>query len=1144
MLLYEVDGKMLTAQEVFRLYGNGSSSEEEQNNTEPLFTTRTKTVITYLSETGSSSDSDDSDLSSLTSSGSDFSSEDSEGFRKAEVNGMQPNKPLKSVLKKPTAVPQRRDSLHSTEELDLTARTSLGPKQLLFHGGSNGGFTPDVSSPATSASPPSILKRTRNIQIMRRRPSGISSSTARSFSRSASPPSISERTHKNESMKMITARGTSRGDSSRRSAAKTNCINNIQDDLEGALQHIKSMFPSPGRTSGVQDIGVQTKPKAVTESNALAIDYSEQTSPATRLTSEQADEYKPDDGSQLRMEYGSPSSVGAVRHICDDTRVVRSFRKWRSQSKSQRSSIQSLSSITHHSLNQPQTETAYLGAADNVQSTTPHPQIPELEDPVNPNRVHHTDAVKEITDRVAALQTNDSNEGSLVSRDRGKFQEDQANTEAYSNREFIGEKEDPQYESDVIMKSVGEKYNSSHKATVGWDANLHEDSFETEPTAKANADDEATGSTEIYKTSPTAAHSVRSRKNRNSRSSRGSSSSDVVNVNPKLSTRTSRRRMEKECRDERRSNISEITTPRKRDKYSENGQEMDAQRTPIQQNELRRGRYKEQPEERKRRGKSKSKDVKEKISQKHKSEMSAKRLERTDAHDLEERRKSEDRQSRKHVVARDKQEGADRSYDGDAQSEGTPQDAAKTVNISNMKLQEESSNIHSAISGEVGQNFDIPPHPESPTGMNELDQEYLSSSLRPPTLDDVDNYNFGNGDLLGLSDDADANDMKQSEIRSTKETDGPSFRTSLALDKADESTRNDRYSATTVSTITRKSWMRNSEQEPPSEISYGKDGRRAAPKKKSRKKIGGLGGLGGSIFRSSISEIGARIWEQEKIEEKQRQEKGLCKGPRRSKRLRLKPQFHDRPVLEIDEYTGLPSYKKDEEGNVVLENRLRRTPPKRNLKRNRKKSRRKRKRRRLQAERDQIDVSNNEDDSSNRKIDHDEVIPAKQYVWAYSEENPEKEHKLRLTEEFLNVDFKVMDPETGLKGGKALEVGKCATGFLEIQPGQRKRPETSAQTEIYVILKAPMKSLKFKMGECTWHLSANDVFIVPKNNTYYLENLHLKSSILLTFILVKSSEDDRRGKKKKGNKRRSRKKQRKRNSESESSRRRDDILTE
>merc|ERR1719193_1928286 len=117
------------------------------------------------------------------------------------------------------------------------------------------------------------------------------------------------------------------------------------------------------------------------------------------------------------------------------------------------------------------------------------------------------------------------------------------------------------------MKSVGEKYNLNQKASAGWNASLHEDSFETEPTAKANADDEASGSTEIYETSPTAAHSVRSRKNResknrNSRSSRGSSSSDVVNVNPKLSTRTSRQRMEKECRDERRSNTSEITIPR------------------------------------------------------------------------------------------------------------------------------------------------------------------------------------------------------------------------------------------------------------------------------------------------------------------------------------------------------------------------------------------------------------------------------------------------------------------------------------------------------------------------------------------------------------------------------------------------------
>jgi len=1099
MLLYEVDGNMLTSQDVFRLYGNGSSSEDEQKNSEPLFTSRPKTVITYLSETESSSDSD---LSSLTSSESDTNSEDKAEFRKAQVNGKQPNKPLRSALKKARTIPQRKDSLHSTEEVGSIARRRLDPKQLRFHGrGSTGGLTPDVCSPAsrsvpTSASPPSILRRTRGIQIIGARP----------------------------------ADARSPGDSSRPSTGNTHCINNIQSDLDGVFQHLKNTFPSPGLTPGVQDIGVQTKLKVATESNAMAIDKSELTSPAMRdscderLTFEQAEGYKSADESRL-MEYESPSSVGAVRHVCDNTRIIRSFRK--SGSQSRRSSIRTLSSITNHSLNQPQAEAAFSDIADkqdHIQSSTLQAQIPDLEDPVNPNQVHLSN-VKEITDDVAALQTHDANEGYSVPRNSDQLEEVLTNTQAYSLKEFIGEKQVSSFTPDVVIQSFGEKDQPNLHASVELKGNLWDDSFVTESTAKAEGDDEATGSTEMYETSPTVAQNARSAsKNRMLRNSRERSASDVVNFNPKLST--SRRRVEKSGQKQGRSKNRARNKRRKTGKNSEDRQEIHAQESPIQQYEMRKGSSIEQPNKGKRRGRSKAKNVQKKTisdnerrrrrrsqdshyetentdnderkianpeerlvrknsTQQHESQIRfAKRLALTDSDKLQVRR-SENRKTRT-PAHQDKRKRADISQERDARRDTTPQNECETGSGSNIKHREESSNKYSVFSAEIGQNFDMPPPTSSPSGMNQPEQELPSSNLKPPTLADVGNYDSRDGYVMGLSDDDDANDMKQSEIRPTKETSKP-----------DES-------ILTASTAQRNNDKRNSELQ-----------------------------VRGSLFRSSICEVGARVLEQERQEEKIRQEKGLQKGPRRSKRQRLKPQFFKRAVLEFDQLTGFHSYKKDEEGNVIFENVHCRSQPKRNLKRKRRRTRVKKKRRRLQAEREEMDERDNEDDSDNRKVDLDEVIPAKQYVWAYSEENPEKEHKLRLTEEFHNVVFKVMDPETGLKGGKALEIGKYATGFLEIPPGQGTRPEISAQTEIYIPLKAPRKSLKFKMGENAWHLSANDVFVVPKNNHYYLENLHLKSSVLLAFIIVKNSNDVRGKKQKK--ERASRRKKKKGKSKSKSS---------
>jgi len=88
---------MLTSQDVFRIYGDGSSSENESGNQQPLYTSNPKTVVTYLSESDSGSESS---LSSLTSSSSNNNSEDKDKFRQAHVNGKQLEKPLRSALKK------------------------------------------------------------------------------------------------------------------------------------------------------------------------------------------------------------------------------------------------------------------------------------------------------------------------------------------------------------------------------------------------------------------------------------------------------------------------------------------------------------------------------------------------------------------------------------------------------------------------------------------------------------------------------------------------------------------------------------------------------------------------------------------------------------------------------------------------------------------------------------------------------------------------------------------------------------------------------------------------------------------------------------------------------------------------------------
>jgi len=161
---------------------------------------------------------------------------------------------------------------------------------------------------------------------------------------------------------------------------------------------------------------------------------------------------------------------------------------------------------------------------------------------------------------------------------------------------------------------------------------------------------------------------------------------------------------------------------------------------------------------------------------------------------------------------------------------------------------------------------------------------------------------------------------------------------------------------------------------------------RAAPRRPTAR-------MDGSIWRKSIWEVGATMLEQEMQEAKTREEKGLPKGPRRSKRQRFKPQFHERAVRELDEVTGCDRYKKDNDGNIIFECIHHRTLPKRNKKRKQKQDKRKKKRRRFQVEEDEEDGTNTDDEPGNRKVDLDKVTPINKEVWAYAEDDPSEEQK-------------------------------------------------------------------------------------------------------------------------------------------------------
>jgi len=346
MLLYEVNGDMLSSKDVFRLYGNGSSSEDEHCDKQPLYTIHPKTTITYLSETDSSSDYSSS---SFTSSDSGLNSEHRGNFHQAQGNRNQSAMPLRSAFKKPKiskSINHRKCSLHSTEEINTSLSRSLGPKQLRFcTGHSTTGIAPDISSPLSryssisvmSASPPSILQKSLNIQDL------ISNShcATETYSKKYRP-----------------------------STADNQCIINIEEDLDGALQHIKDMFPSPGDSLRAKNKGVLSKEKFVTETHADVADGSEESLSYGYDDREGVAMPCKVSKNSSRILEDSQSSVGAVRHVCDNSRIIRSFRNTYSPRLS-------LCSVLNHSLNKHQNEVPLSEESDS-ENDAAKTRIPEL----------------------------------------------------------------------------------------------------------------------------------------------------------------------------------------------------------------------------------------------------------------------------------------------------------------------------------------------------------------------------------------------------------------------------------------------------------------------------------------------------------------------------------------------------------------------------------------------------------------------------------------------------------------------------------------------------------------------------------------------------------------------------------------------
>jgi len=490
---------MLTSQDVFRIYGDGSSSENESGNQQPLYTSNPKTVVTYLSESDSGSESS---LSSLTSSSSNNNSEDKDKFRQAQVNGKQLEKPLRSVLKKPKLPKamhrQRKDSLHSTEYDDTVTRKSLCPKQLRFSvGNSIPGTTPKTSSsssrnsliPSISASPPSILRKSYGRQVLSSRP----------YSSTETPSKYS-----------------------RPSTGKTHCINNIQEDLEGALQHIKDMFPSPGDTLRSHCMGEQFEHKVVTETQACVVDRLQESSPTGYdLVGAFISDQRPENGNRGLQH--SPTSVGAVRHVCDNSRMIRSFRNTQSQR-------QSICTASSHSLNKQQTEVSLSEVSGEIHSNSGQPRIPDLEDLINPNLVDNNIPGNETANYNTNEELNTEEYCHFSShRDASKEVENVQRFSPPVHEESVGEKEQMSFQPEANMMVSNQQYGISEMEQP-----IH---------IEANEEDkQESPSLDSYQTSETQGQSSNSGISFSKRDKIPDISiNGVVTINPKHSVKSSRR---------------------------------------------------------------------------------------------------------------------------------------------------------------------------------------------------------------------------------------------------------------------------------------------------------------------------------------------------------------------------------------------------------------------------------------------------------------------------------------------------------------------------------------------------------------------------------------------------------------------------
>jgi len=376
----------------------------------------------------------------------------------------------------------------------------------------------------------------------------------------------------------------------------------------------------------------------------------------------------------------SPTSVGAVRHVCDNSRMIRSFRNTQSQR-------QSICTASSHSLNKPQTEVFLSELSGEIHSNSGQPRVPDLEDPINPNLVNN----KTPSNETANYNTNEeqnTDEYCHFSAHRDASKEVEVNVQRFSSsiqEESVGEKKQMSFQPDGNMMVSIQQYGISE--------------MEQPMHIGANKEDEQESpGLDSYQTSETQGQSS------NCGMIPDVTIDGVVTINPKHSVKSPRK--------------ENISSPKK----------WIFNRSGTQENTSNRNQESNRNETRRKKSKKKNGDGQNTSNAELCSEKNCYSL-----------------------------------INISQQTESMIQDYSKVLSRSKgMHVEKHSTEfppkIQPDITGDTLQEMEILA-PQSPGG-----------SLNPPTFEDVGNYESREADVMGLSDDADGNDMKYEVAQPAKET--------------------------------------------------------------------------------------------------------------------------------------------------------------------------------------------------------------------------------------------------------------------------------------------------------------------------------------------------------------------------------------